>query len=180
MTHGRIYPSREVTDLRLSPRRGTAAARDPDALEDVRWMRRERVEKRAPPPLQHTHTRRRRRRDREGLSFGGRLKSPHKRRFPASLTKERGTTSRRSGSAPSNRIPGCFFVLVVLPVVESMLGRRTSRVIVFAADGRARREVQPSNHRLKPGDAARRRSATARATRPHTHTKKRCNTIERT
>ena len=48
--------SREVTDLRLSPRRGTAAARDPDALEDVRWMRRERVEKRAPPPLQHTHT----------------------------------------------------------------------------------------------------------------------------
>jgi hypothetical protein len=77
-------------------------------------------------------------------------KSPHKRRFPsASFTKERGTTSRRSGSAPSNRILGCFFVLVVLPVVESMLGRRTSRVIVFAADGRARREVQPSNHRLK-------------------------------
>ena len=97
----------------------------------------------------HTHTRRRRRRDREGLG-GGRPKSPHKRRFPsASFTKERGTTSRRSGSAPSNRILGCFFVLVVLPVVESMLGRRTSRVIVFAADGRARREVQPSNHRLK-------------------------------
>ena len=51
MTHGRIYPSRAVTDLRLSPRRGTAAARDPDALEDVRWMRREGVDKRAPPPL---------------------------------------------------------------------------------------------------------------------------------
>ena len=45
-----------------------------------------------------------------------------------------------------------LFVLVVLPVVESMLGRRTSRAIVFAADGRARREIQPSNHRLKPGD----------------------------
>ena len=42
-----------------------------------------------------------------------------------------------------------LFVLVVLPVVESMLGRRTSRAIVFAADGRARREIQPSNHRLK-------------------------------
>ena len=137
-------------------------------------------ETRAAAVVAHTHTRRRRRRDREGLG-GGRPKSPHKRRFPsASFTKERGTTSRRSGSAPSNRILGCFFVLVVLPVVESMLGRRTSRVIVFAADGRARREVQPSNHRLKPGDAARRRSATARATRPHTHTKKRCNTIERT
>lgn len=82
----------------------------------------------------HTHTRRRRRRDREGLG-GGRLKSPHKRRFPsASLPKERGTTSRRLGSAPSNRILGCFFVLVVLPVVESMSGRRTSRAIEVAAD----------------------------------------------
>ena len=100
----------------------------------------------------HTHTRRRRRRDREGLG-GGRLKSPHKRRFPsASFTKERGTTSRRSGSAPSNRIPGCFFVLVVLPVVESMSGRRTSRAIEVAAFGQRRREIQPSNHRLKPGD----------------------------
>ena len=80
-------------------------------------------------------------------------KSPHKRRFPsASFTKERGTTSRRSGSAPSNRIPGCFFVLVVLPVVESMSGRRTSRAIEVAAFGQRRREIQPSNHRLKPGD----------------------------
>ena len=105
----------------------------------------------------HTHTRRRRRRDREGLG-GGRPKSPHKRRFPsASFTKERGTTSRRSGSAPSNRIPGCFFVLVVLPVVESMSGRRTSRAIVFAADGRARREIQPSN--FSSVEAGRRGSA---------------------
>jgi len=74
-----------------------------------------------------------------------------------------------------------LFVLVVLPVVESMLGRRTSRAIVFAADGRARREIQPSNHRLKPGDATRRyESATARATRPHTTNTRCINTIERT
>jgi hypothetical protein len=62
-----------------------------------------------------------------------------------------------------------------------MLGRRTSRAIVFAADGRARREIQPSNHRLKPGDATRRyESATARATRPHTTNTRCINTIERT
>jgi len=183
MTHGRIYPSREVTDLRLSPRRGTPprATRTLSKMFDGCVGKESRNARRRRCST-HTHTRRRRRRDREGLG-GGRLKSPHKRRFPsASLPKERGTTSRRLGSAPSNRILECFSVLVVLPVVESMSGRRTSRVIEVAADGRARREVQPSTHRLKPGDATRRyESATARATRPHTHTKKRCiNTIERT
>jgi len=49
---------------------------------------------------------------------------------------------------------------------------------------RRRRSSSPRGSTVKSsveaGDAARRRSATARATRPHTHTKKRCNTIERT